>query len=183
MVQMAGVLVLAASTGVQAAFDAGGLGPAFVTIAIGGLVLLFALWWLYFLEPSASGLAGNRDRSYLWGYGHYGIFAALAAVGAGLEVAVEQTGHHLEVSAIAVAYAVAVPVGAFLVLLWAVHAPIVARPVIRPAVILTAAVVVLLLPLAAGSAGLAVVVAAIALVVALVVVATIAAPSLRSAAH
>ena len=40
----------------------------------------------------------RRDRSYLWGYGHYGIFAALAALGAGLEVAVEQTGHHLEVS-------------------------------------------------------------------------------------
>jgi low temperature requirement protein LtrA len=173
-----GESVLAASTGVQAAFDTGGLGPAFVTIAIGGLVLLFALWWLYFLEPSGRGLADNRDGSYLWGYGHYGIFAALAAVGAGLEVAVEQTGHHLEVSAVAVAYAIAVPVGGFLILLWAVHAPIVPRPVIRPRVILTAAAVVLLLPLAAGFAGLAVVVSAIALAVALVVVATLLAPSM-----
>jgi low temperature requirement protein LtrA len=172
-----GESVLAASTGVQAAFDTGGLGPAFVTIAIGGLVLLFGLWWLYFLEPSGRGLADFRDRSYLWGYGHYGIFAALAAVGAGLEVAVEQTGHHLEVSAVAVAYAIAVPVGGYLVLLWAVHAPIVQRPVIRPAVILAAAAVVLLLPLAAGFAGLALVVAAIALAVALVVVATLLAPS------
>jgi hypothetical protein len=65
-----------------------------------------------FLEPSGRGLADYRDRSHLWGYGHYGIFAALAAVGAGLEVAVEQTGHHIEVSAVAVAYAVAVPMGA-----------------------------------------------------------------------
>ena len=63
------------------------------------------------LLPRAGGrgLADFRDRSYLWGYGHYGIFAALAAVGAGLEVAVEQTGHHLEVSAVAVAYAIADP--------------------------------------------------------------------------
>ena len=174
-----GESVLAASTGVQAAFDAGGLGPAFLTIAIGGLVLLFALWWLYFLEPSGRGLADNRDRSYVWGYGHYGIFAALAALGAGLEVAVEQTGHHLEVSAVAVAYALAVPVGGFLVLLWAVHAPIVPRPVIRPWVILTAAALVLLLPLAVGLVGLAVVVAAIAAAVAVVVAVTLLASSLR----
>ena len=174
-----GESVLAASTGVQAAFQTGGLGGAFVTIASGGLVLLFALWWLYFLEPSGHGLADNRDRSYLWGYGHYGIFAALAALGAGLEVAVEQTGHSLEVPPMAVAYAVAVPVGAFLVLLWAVHAPIVPRAVIRPAVILTAAVVVLLLPTTVGWVGLAAVVAAIAASVAVVVAVTLVAPSGR----
>ena len=171
-----GESVLAASTGVQAGFAEGGLGGAFVTIALGGLVLLFALWWLYFLEPSGRGLADNRDRSYLWGYGHYGIFASLAALGAGLEVAVEQTGHHLEVPDLGVAYAVAVPVGAFLLLLWAVHAPIVPRPVIRPAVILSAALVVLLLPTVVGWVGLAAVVAAIAVTVAAVVTLTIVAP-------
>ena len=171
-----GESVLAASTGVQAGFAEGGLGGAFVTIALGGLVLLFALWWLYFLEPSGRGLADNRDRSYLGGYGHYGIFASLAALGAGLEVAVEQTGHHLEVPDLGVAYAVAVPVGAFLLLLWAVHAPIVPRPVIRPAVILSAALVVLLLPTVVGWVGLAAVVAAIAVTVAAVVTLTIVAP-------
>jgi low temperature requirement protein LtrA len=172
-----GESVLAASTGVQAGFSGGGLGGGLVTIAFGGLVLLFGLWWLYFLEPSGSGLADNRGASYLWGYGHYGIFASLAALGAGLEVAVEQTGHHLEVSALVVAYAVAIPVGAFLVLLWAVNTPIVPRPVIRPAVILTAAVVVLVLPTTVGGVGLAVVVVAIAVVVAVVVAVTLAAPS------
>jgi low temperature requirement protein LtrA len=169
-----GESVLAASTGVQASFAEGGLGGPFVAIAVGGLALLFGLWWLYFLEPSGRGLADNRGHSYLWGYGHYGIFAALAALGAGLEVAVEQTGHHLEVSAVVVAYAVAVPVGVFLVLLWAVHAPIVPRPVIWPAGILTAALVVLLLPFTVGWVGLAGVVVAIAVVVALVIVATLA---------
>jgi low temperature requirement protein LtrA len=172
-----GESVLAASTGVQASFAEGGLGGPFVAIAVGGLVLLFGLWWLYFLEPSGRGLADNRDRSYLWGYGHYGIFASLAALGAGLEVAVEQTGHHLDVSSVVVAYAVAVPVGVFLLLLWAVHAPIVPRPVIRPAVILTAALVVLLLPLAVGWVGLAGVVVTIAVVVALVIAATVVSPS------
>jgi hypothetical protein len=80
---------------------------------------------------------------------------------------------------VVVAYAVAVPVGAFLVLLWAVHAPIMPRPVIRPAVILTAALVVLILPTTVGWVGLATVVAAIALSVAGVVVVTLMAPAER----
>ncbi|GAA1625162.1 hypothetical protein GCM10009744_11120 [Kribbella alba] len=66
-------------------------------------------------------LSDRRNRSYLCGYGHYGIFAALTALGAGLEVAVEQTGHHLKASPLAVGYAVAIPVGVFLTLRWAVH--------------------------------------------------------------
>jgi len=72
-----------------------------------------------------------------------------------------------------VGYAVAAPVGAFLVLLWAVYAPITSGPVIRPAVILTAALVVLLLPLTAEFAGLALVIATIATVCSLVIVTTI----------
>ena len=96
------------------------------------LVLVFALWWLYFLQPAGDGLARRRERSYLWGYGHYGIFAALAAVGAGLEVAVEQTGHHVAASPVAIGYAVAIPVAIVLILLWALHAPICAPPVLKP---------------------------------------------------
>jgi hypothetical protein len=75
---------------------------------------------------------------------------------------VEHTGHHLDVSGISVAYAVAIPVSVFLVLLWAVHAPIVRRPVIPPAQSLGAAAVILLVPLAAELVGLAAVVATIA---------------------
>ncbi|MGK5169249.1 low temperature requirement protein A [Geodermatophilus sp. CPCC 205761] len=169
-----GESVLAASTGVQAASAAGsGVSRSLVAIALGGLVLLFALWWLYFLEPAGEGLATRRHRSFVWGYGHYGIFAALAAVGAGLEVAVESTGHHLEVSETGVGYAVAVPVAVFLVLLWAVHAPIVRRPVIPPVLILGAAVVVFLVPLAAGAVGLAVVVVTVAAVCSALVATTV----------
>jgi low temperature requirement protein LtrA len=158
-----GESVLATSTGVQAASSAGaGVSRSLVTIALGGLVLLFALWWLYFLEPAGEGLVRRRHRSYLWGYGHYGIFAALAAVGAGLEVAVEQPGHSLDVSVRSVGYAVAVPVSVFLVLLWAVHAPIVRRPVIPPVLILGTAALIALAPLTGELVGLPTVVAGIA---------------------
>jgi low temperature requirement protein LtrA len=169
-----GESVLAASSGVKGALEAEGVSASFVTIAVAGLTLLFALWWLYFLEPAGAGLARRRDRFTLWGYGHYGIFAALAALGAGLKVAVEQSGHHVVVSPVVAGYAVAIPVGLFLVLLWAVNAPIVTRLTIRPAVMLGGAAVILLLPLGAGVTGLAFVISTIAAVCALIIVATIA---------
>lgn len=172
--------VLAASTGVRAALVSRGVSGSLVVIAVSGLVLIFALWWLYFLEPTGDALALHRDRSYLWGYAHYGIFAALAALGAGLEVAVEQTGHHLTAPATVVCYAVAVPVAVYLVLYWGVHAPIIDRSRVRPILLLGAAAVVLVLPLAAGAVGAAPVVAGISAVCALVVAITVAAPREQS---
>jgi low temperature requirement protein LtrA len=142
-----GESVLAAITGVRGALEAAEISASFVTIAVSGLVLLFAVWWLYFLEPAGEGLHARRNGSYLWGYGHYGIFAALAALGASIEVAVEDTGHHLPASSLVISYAVAVSVGVFLVLLWLVHVPILARPVLRPGAVLGCATVVFLLPL------------------------------------
>jgi low temperature requirement protein LtrA len=168
-----GESVLAASTGVERALDTGRVSVSLVTVAVSGLILLFALWWLYFLESAGGGLTRNRDRSYLWGYGSYGVFIALAALGAGLEVAVELTDRPADITSVEIGLAVAIPVAAFLVFVWALHALIVARPTIRPAVILSAAVVVLMLPIASAAAGPAITVAAIASICALVVAVTI----------
>ncbi|MEV5721248.1 low temperature requirement protein A [Amycolatopsis mediterranei] len=154
--------VLAASRGVRGALESAEISGSLITIAVAGLVLLFALWWLYFLEPAGEGLDDRRDRSYLWGYGHYGIFTALAALGAALEVAVEDTGQGIAASPLAIGYAVASSVALFLVMLGLVHSPIVAEPVVRPVPILACVTVVLLLPLAAPRFGVAVVVAGIA---------------------
>ena len=99
-----------------------------VLVAAGGLVLLFTLWWIYFLEPAGTLLDSRRDRGFVWGYGHFGIFAALAALGAALEVAAERAQHHVVVADAGIELAVAVPVAAFLVLVWALHAPASAHP-------------------------------------------------------
>jgi low temperature requirement protein LtrA len=168
-----GESVLAANTGVQGALKFSGVSGELILISVCALVLLFALWWLYFLEPAGEGLANQRQWSFYWGYGHYGVFAALAGLGAGLEVAVEYAGHHLEVESTVVAFVVALPVSLFLVLLWAIHVPVVKRPVIHPAVILPAAAIVLALPLATPAIGVPAEVAAIALVVVAVIVLTV----------
>lgn len=56
-----------------------------MTIA-GGLLTVFALWWLYFEHPLVESL---RERNtFAFGYGHYFVFAGLAAVGAGLAATV-----------------------------------------------------------------------------------------------
>ena len=160
-----GESVLAATTGVQRALDGGGLSAALVAISITGLVLLFMLWWLYFSQPAGEGLSGHRERSFIWGYGHFGIFASLAALGAGLEVAVESAGQHLDVSVTMIVIAIAIPVALFLVLLQAIHAPLVNRLVISPIATCVAAALVLLSPVAADALELVGALIAITLVV------------------
>jgi low temperature requirement protein LtrA len=95
-----------------------------VLVGGGGLILLFGCWWLYFLAPAGEGLARHRERSFWWSYGHYGIFAALAALGAALEVVAEMLIHPIASRAGLVGFAVAIPVCVFLLLTWALHAPL-----------------------------------------------------------
>jgi low temperature requirement protein LtrA len=80
-----GESILSATVGFQRALAAGGLSPGLLAIGIGGLVLAFSAWWLYFDHPGH--LAPTPDTSFRWGYGHVVVFASLAALGAGIEVA------------------------------------------------------------------------------------------------
>ncbi len=158
-----GESLLAASTGVSAALREGRTW-SLAGIAGSGLVLIFAMWWLYSLEPAGKALAGRRHLSYLWGYGHFGLFAALAAVGAGLKVAVAQDGQHTAIPPATAAYAVAIPVAGFLVLLWAIHVSLRRRSVTEHIGPPVGAAVALLLPQLVPAVGLAGTVAVLAAV-------------------
>jgi hypothetical protein len=57
-------------------------------------------------------------RAFVWGYGHYFVFASAAAVGAGLGVAVDRVGGHGAIGPVAAGLAVAIPVALFLLCLW-----------------------------------------------------------------
>lgn len=168
-----GESVLASTVAVQQIVNAGAATGLFVLLAASALALLFGLWWIYFLEPAHEGLERRRSLSFWWGYGHYGIFVALTAAGAGLEAAVVSMEGHEGVDPTVVGYGVAVPVAVFLVLMWGLYRPLTGPTVIPPAVSLGAAAVVLLLPLAAHSVGIAVTILLIALTVAAVVATTI----------
>jgi len=168
-----GESVLATSTAVQNAVATSRASGALICVAVAGFILLCSLWWLYFLHPSGDGLSQRRGHSYLWGYGHYGVFAALAALGSGLEIAVEQTAHSSSLSKVATTYAVAGPTATFVLLLWLVHRAIVTTPVVEPALTVTGAMGILIAPLAANVLGVPAVLAAIATVPVLLVVTTL----------
>ncbi len=146
-----GECVLAATTAVQASITGHGVSVSLVVAGVGGLMLLFGLWWLYFLSPTGESLESRPQAAFLWGYGHYAVFASLAALGAGLEVVAASLAGHLEISGRATAYAVAVPVACFLVVTRLLHGTLLAALRLPAAIVLAVVTAVLLLPLLAGA--------------------------------
>ena len=83
-------------------------------------MIVYSMWWMYFDRPVHDLLTSFR-KAIVWGYGHYLVFAAAAAVGAGLAVSVDQATHHAKVGLVGAGAAVAIPVAVFLVSLWLLH--------------------------------------------------------------
>lgn len=116
-----GETIAAATVAVKSAVDEHDALGELVPIAVGGLLIVFAAWWIYFVVPIHGHLRSSA-QAFLWGYGHYLIFASAAAIGAGLEVAVEQAVGTAHVSTTAASAAVTVPTALFLLTVWALHA-------------------------------------------------------------
>ncbi len=112
-----GEVVLASTTAVQSASTTGGLSPSLLEIATGGLLLIFGLWWAYFKHADEERLRESLRSALLWGYGHYLVFAAGAALGAGLQMTTDTTLHGPHAGARAASFAVAIPVTVYLVVL------------------------------------------------------------------
>ena len=110
-----GECILAVSGAVQLALTAGGVSVSLLAVAVGGLLLVLALWWSYFKHPAEIDRDLSLGQAITWGYGHYIVFAAIAALGAALQVAVDATHEALALSPSAVALTVAVPVIVYLI--------------------------------------------------------------------
>jgi low temperature requirement protein LtrA len=146
-----GEVILASLMAVQSAVTGHGLSVTVVLIALGGLLLVFALWWIYFTGSDAR-LTSLRI-ALVWGYGHYGVFAALAALGAGLEAALDAAAHHSGLSVRAAALTVAVPVVIALVVLGVLHRMTGTGAVGHGLLVAVGVLVVLVLALAAPALG------------------------------
>jgi low temperature requirement protein LtrA len=118
-----GESVFAATTAVVAVFEESAR-FTLAAVSASGLVIVAALWWLYFAVPAGGGLEAYRRWSFAWGYGHYVPFAALAALGSGLEVAVSASvGDSVELSDHGVVASVAVPVAVVIVMVEVLRVP------------------------------------------------------------
>jgi low temperature requirement protein LtrA len=117
-----GESISAATVAAQSALDHRVALDELLPIAFGGLVVVFAAFWIYFATPIETFLgSGSKRRVFGWGYGHYVIFGSAAAIGAGLEVATEQVTRESHISALAAGLAVTVPTALYSVAVWLVH--------------------------------------------------------------
>jgi low temperature requirement protein LtrA len=115
-----GESVLAASTAIQSALDTQQATTDLFPVAVGGLLIVLALWWLYFAKPAARLLVSAR-AGFIWGYGHLLIWASAAAIGAGLAVAVDQATGHAALPALGAGATVTIPVAIYLLTIWTLH--------------------------------------------------------------
>jgi low temperature requirement protein LtrA len=124
-----GESVLAATVGVQVALDTTSTLGDLAPVIVGGILTVFFMWWMYFDMPGEQVVARARARfadgrskgAFLWGYGHYLVFAGAAAAGAGLAVAVDQATHHSKLTDTEAGFALTVPVTVFLLAVWSLH--------------------------------------------------------------
>ena len=99
-------------------FDASGWSVDFVLVGLAGVGLTFGIWWSYFLFPSGDLLHHHRARSPIWGNGHIPLLIAVVAVGGGLHLAAYSLGGEATLSPTATILAVAVPVAAYIALVY-----------------------------------------------------------------
>ncbi|MEM8485737.1 MAG: low temperature requirement protein A [Bacteroidota bacterium] len=87
---------------------------------LAGLIIVFTMWWIYFSENDYAAL-NSMASGFLWGYGHFLVFAAVTAVGAGLAVGVDVITDHAAVGKGMAVAAVNVPLAIFILSVWMVH--------------------------------------------------------------
>lgn len=115
-----GESVLAATVAIQSAIDLQAVPASLATIIVSAPIILFTMWWLYFSRPGHALLTSTLN-AFIWGYGHYFIFAAAAAVGAGLAVQVDHATGHAHLSPFWAGQALAIPVATYLFSIWLIH--------------------------------------------------------------
>ena len=113
---------------VQAALDADSTFVDLAAVVGGGLLLVFSMWWIYFDLPSERMVEQARREfdlggrvAFEWGYGHYVVFGAVAAAGAGLAVAIDQVTGDSGLTDAQAGLAATLPVAIYVVTVWLLH--------------------------------------------------------------
>jgi len=119
-----GECVLGATNAVAGVIETQGWSFDVAMVGLGSVSLVLSLWWVYFLVPNAEALHHHRERAFNWGYGHFVVFASLAALGAFLEVVADGLKGGSSAHAVAPTLAiglVAAAIGVYLMTVWWLH--------------------------------------------------------------
>ncbi|WP_258157933.1 low temperature requirement protein A [Rhizobium sp. TH2] len=123
-------------------------------VCIAGVGLTFAMWWMYYTIPSAHVLHVHRERSFIWGYSHMIIFAAIVATGAGLHVAAYYIDQKAHIGAVATLMTVALPVLVYVGAIYALYTYMVQEGDRFHVWLIAATLVVFAVSIAAAAAGI-----------------------------
>ncbi|MEW8000906.1 MAG: low temperature requirement protein A [Candidatus Thiodiazotropha endolucinida] len=113
-----GESMLAIYVGIQALIEK--FDPHLLGVLVGGILCLFTMWWMYFSETKHH-ILSSTNGAFIWGYGHFAIFASVAAVGAGLAVTVDQWQDKTDITITAANACVSIPMATFLLALLFLH--------------------------------------------------------------
>jgi low temperature requirement protein LtrA len=113
-----GESILASATAIIAALGDTEHLAGLIVVAISGLIVVAAMWWVYFARPMHTRLSNGLGRAMVFGYFHYVIFAAAGAVSAGIEVAVGTLEHGAHADPLMLRCTLVVPVAAFFLGVW-----------------------------------------------------------------
>jgi low temperature requirement protein LtrA len=123
-----GEALLGATLGVQAALDAGAAFRDLAPVVLGGLLVVFSMWWFYFDMPAEQvvdrarrAFSSRLTGAFAWGYGHYLVFGSAAAAGTGLALAVDNVVGHTELTDLQSGLAITIPVAMYLLAVWLIH--------------------------------------------------------------
>jgi low temperature requirement protein LtrA len=141
-------------------------------LAVAGVGLAFGCWWMYFSVPWAEPMVRHRQRGWVFGYGHLVIFAALAAMGAGLHVAALSLEGKAELGETAVLLSVAIPFAVYVAMFYTLYSVLMRAhdPLHLALIVGMAALLVLALLLAAAGVSISICLVVLALAPAVTVV-------------
>ena len=86
-------------------------------VSIGCLLTLFGIWWLYF-NSSVEYKLRDKHTAFQWGYGHFVIYGAAAAIGALVSVNIDVLTGHGSIDLSTANFGFAVAVALYLVGVW-----------------------------------------------------------------
>jgi low temperature requirement protein LtrA len=112
-----GESVLASTAAVIHATDSAEHLPSLVLIAVTGLIIVSAMWWLYFAVPQ-HGLITDMRAGVVWGYGHFLVFLGAAAIAPGIEVALQYATHEISLEATRAALTYTAPAALYVFMVW-----------------------------------------------------------------
>jgi low temperature requirement protein LtrA len=75
-----GECIAAVTVALHGASSSHGVSAGLVAVVVGAVLLVFSVWWWYFENPAEEGLRMSRQLAFLWGDGHYVVFASLGAL-------------------------------------------------------------------------------------------------------